>query len=185
MNPVNSVTTVTYQVRSNRNWFLLLGVISILLGLVAIIFPFFAALTIELMIGWILVISGVLGILHAWRTNRWHGFHLSPVSSLFALAIGLLLVIFPGSGIISLALLVALFFIASGIMRIAAAWRLKPMDRWIWLLFSGVTALILALLILLLWPEAAGWVVGILLGIDLLFSGAILVLLWLTARREV
>ena len=178
-----TATTLTWEARANHNWFMGLGIGSTLLGLAAIIFPFTAALTIELLIGWLLVLSGVFGLVHAWRTNRWHGFHFSLISSLVALAIGLLLVLFPRSGILSLALLVSLFFLATGIMRIMTAWRLRPLDRWLWLLFSGIVALVLALLILLMWPEAAGWVIGVLLGIDLLFSGITLILISLAARQ--
>ncbi len=123
--------------------------------------------------------------MHALRARHWRGHRLSLAASLFALGIGAVLVMFPQSGILSLALLVAVFFIASGVLRILLAWRLKPMDHWLWLLFSGALGLLMALLILLLWPEAAGWVIGILLGIDLLFSGVTLILLALTGRRRV
>ncbi len=178
-----TVTRVTGGVSANRSWFLGLGITSMVLGLAAIVFPFVAALTVELLIGWILVLSGIFGLIHAWRATRWRGFHFSLISSLIALGIGILLVLFPRSGILSLALLVSFFFIVTGIMRIMTAWRLRPLDRWLWLLLSGVVALVLALLILMLWPEAAGWVIGILLGIDLLFSGLTLILLWAAARR--
>lgn len=179
-----AVTGMSGEVSANRPWFLGLGSISMLLGLAAIIFPFTAALTVELLIGWILLLTGVFGLIHAWRINAWHGFRFSLASSLVALALGLVLVLFPRSGIVSLALLVALFFIASGILRIMMAWRLKPLDRWLWLLLSGVAALLMAFFMLMLWPEAAGWVIGILLGVDLLFSGLTLVLIAIAAPRQ-
>lgn len=177
-----SITTVSTEFSGNRNWFLGLGIISALLGIAAIVFPLVAALAIELLIGWILVLSGIFGLIHGWRAGRWRGFHFSLVSSLFALGIGLLLLLFPRSGILSLALLVSFFFIVTGIMRIMTAWRLRPLKGWPWLLVSGIIPLVLALFILMLWPEAAGWVIGILLGIDLLFSGITLMLLATAAR---
>ncbi|MAL94474.1 MAG: hypothetical protein CME40_05285 [Haliea sp.] len=177
-----TVSAVSTEFSASRNWFLALGVISTLLGAAAIVFPLVAALTIELLIGWILVISGISGLIHAWRAGRWHGFHFSLVSSLFALGLGMLLLLFPRSGILSLALLVAFFFIITGIMRIMTAWRLRALKGWTWLLVSGIMPLVLAVLILMLWPEAAGWVIGVLLGIDLLFSGITLILLSTATR---
>ncbi len=178
-------TTVTREATFSRHWFMALGIISALLGLAALVSPLVAAMTLELLIGWILVISGVLGVVHGLRARRWRGYRLSMAPSLFALGIGAVLVLFPRSGILSLALLMAVFFLVSGVFRILLAWHLKPLDRWLWLLSSGILGLVMALLILLLWPEAAGWVIGILLGIDLLFSGVTLILIALTARQRI
>lgn len=178
-----AVTGASVYVGANRHWFLGLGATSTLLGLAAIIFPFTAALTIELLVGWILLLTGVFGLIHAWRSSQWQGVRFSIVSSSVALVIGMLLVLFPRAGILSLALLVSLFFIISGIMRVMTAWRLKPLDRWQWLLLSGAAALVMGVLILMLWPQAAGWVIGILLGIDLLFSGLTLILIWVASER--
>ena len=175
-------TTVIYGARFHRNWFLALGIISLLLGIAAIAFPLIAALAVELLIGWILVISGISGFIHALRTSRWRGFHLSLLSSLVAFLIGLLLVLLPRSGILSLALLAALFFMVNGILRTVLAIRLRPLDQWPWLLLSGILSILMSLLVLLLWPEAAGWVIGILLGIDLIFSGATLILMALVPQ---
>lgn len=184
MSDEREITLISGQGVANRNWFLGFGIVSVLLGIAAIIFPFVAALAIEQIIGWILVISGLVGVAHGFQGKHLRTQSLSVISSVFALGIGVMLVVFPGLGILSLSVLVALFFIASGISRIAMAWRLRPLDRWLWLMLSGLLSLLFALLLLVLGPGPATWVIGILLGFDLLASGMILILLALTARRE-
>ena len=184
MSDDREITVISWQGVANRNWFLGFGIVSVMLGVAAIIFPFVAALAIEQIIGWILVISGLVGVAHGFQGKHLRTQSLSVISSIFALGIGVMLVVFPGVGILSLAVLVALFFIASGISRIAMAWRLRPLDRWLWLMLSGLLSLLFALLLLALGPGPATWVIGILLGFDLLASGIILILLALTARKE-
>lgn len=174
----------TTEVKENHTWFMVLGVVMVLLGIAAIVFPSVATLAVELFIGWILVFSGVAGIVNAFHVSKWAGFLFSMFGALLALGVGIILLLFPLSGILSLTLLVAAFLIASGLLRIFLAFRLRPLDHWGWHLFGGMLALVLAGLILSQLPEAAAWIIGLLIGVDLIFSGWTLIMLAASARRS-
>jgi uncharacterized membrane protein HdeD (DUF308 family) len=159
------------RVRQQRGTILAIGIFTILAGVAAIIVPRLATLAVELMIGVILVISGILQGMYAWqiRTHRewlWKG-----LGALLACAVGLWLLVFPLQGVLTLTLLVGLFFLLNGGMTIMLALHMRSWSGWGWILTSGLVSLLLGFLVFLLWPEGAGWVLGILIGIDLIMSG--------------
>jgi uncharacterized membrane protein HdeD (DUF308 family) len=125
---------VTREAREHRNWFLALGLVLITLGIAAIAFPFAATLTVEVLIGWILVINGAAGMVHAYRASKWKGFLMSLLTALLSLGVGIILLLHPFTGILSLTLLIAAFFVVSGLFRILLALRVRPLDRWGWIL---------------------------------------------------
>jgi uncharacterized membrane protein HdeD (DUF308 family) len=178
-----SYVAVTPEVKEQHIWFLILGIALVALGGAAIAFPFIATLAMELLLGWILVLGGVVEIIQAFRTAKWKGFLFTLLGGLLTLGVGIILLIYPLTGILSLTLLIAAFFIVSGALRSVLAFKLRPLDQWGWLLFSGIVALVLGVLILAQWPEVAGWVVGVLVGIDLIFAGWTSIMLALAARR--
>lgn len=162
---------VSAAARETRAWFLTLGIVLVALGLAAIIFPLAATFAIDLLIGAILVLSGAVQTLHAFRAAKWKGFFLSLLGGVLALTVGAIMLAYPFTGILSLNLLTAAFLTATGILRMLLAVQLRPADNWAWLLGSGLVALMFAAVILPLWPQGATWVFGLLLGVDLLFAG--------------
>jgi len=171
------------EVREHWQGFLALGIVLILLGVAAIFFPFVATLATELTIAWILVFSGIAQGLHAFRLRHRIGFWPSLLSGLLTLTIGLLLLVFPMSGILSITLFVAALFLVNGAFRIAQAIQLRPLAHWGWLLAGGILSMLLGVLVLAQWPAAALWLLGLLVGIDLMFSGWMLLWLALMAYR--
>ena len=176
---------VTTEIKEHHTRFLILGIVMLIAGTAAIIFPFFASLAVELLIGWVLLFSGIAGIVHAFSTRKWNGFVLSLLIALLSLGVGIVLLIYPLTGLLSLTLLITAFFLAGGIIRIVLALKLRPFDHWGWLLFGGILDLILATLIITQWPEAAALIVGLLVGIDLIFTGWIMLLLASATHRLV
>lgn len=173
---------VSGDTRQNRGWILFFGIVLVALGLAAIAFPFVATVTVELLVGWILLISGGLGLVNALRTPKWRGFTFSLLGAALSLAIGLLLLAYPLTGVLSLTLVMAAFFAAGGTLRVMLALKLRPLDHWGWLLASGVLALALAALILVQWPLASARVIGLLVGVDLAAAGVVLIMLARTVR---
>lgn len=164
--------------RSNRNLLLIEGIVFIAFGLLAIAAPMISTLATELFIGWLLLIGGLFQgyrTLKAWAA---HGFWTSLLSSILNIVLGILLVAFPIAGMISLTLLLTFFFILQGITQIAFAFQLKAVSGWVWLLLNGIIALILAFIIYAGWPQTAFWVIGTLLGINMLFFGIALFFLY-------
>lgn len=169
-------------VQPHWGWFLGLGIVLMVLGVVAMAAPVAATLAAELVFGWLLIISGVAHGVHAAQTRSWKGFIWQVLLGVLSLAVGVLLLLYPLQGVITLTLVLALYFIAEGIAKIIMAVQIRSMPNWGWLLTSGLLALVLGALIWLQLPGAAAWVIGFLVGIDLVFSGIALVMLALAWR---
>jgi uncharacterized membrane protein HdeD (DUF308 family) len=161
----------TIDVRRRRRWVIAGSALLTLLGLAAIVFPFMASLAIEQLIGWILVLSGVVGTFNALHSRAHHGFALALVGALLGLGVGVVLVLFPFSGILSLTLVIAAFLIAGGLLRIILAVQLRRVGRYWLTLASGALGLAFGLLIVAAFPEAATWLIGLLVGVDLIVAG--------------
>lgn len=168
-----------------RYWgyFLAAGVILISLGIVVLGAPFFTALAIETLLGWVLVIGGIVHGLHAFWTREWRGFILEFLSGLLYLVVGVLLLKYPLHGVLTLTLLLAAFFLVEGIFKVVLALQNRSTSGWVWLLFSGILALVLAGLIWMEWPVTGLWVIGVFVGIYLIFGGASMVAFALAARN--
>ena len=163
-------------------WFVGLGAVLVVLGIVVIASPIVATMAIELLVGWILVIGGVLQIVQALRARGWRGFLLHLVGGILYLLVGVLLLYDPLGGALALTLVLTAFLVVQGIVQIVIAVQIRPTRNWGWLLASGVITLLLGLLIWSGWPSSALWVIGLLVGIHLVVTGASLIMLGLAAR---
>jgi len=152
-------------------WLLALGIAMIALGAVAIAIPMAVTVAVELLLGWIFVIGGFVQGTHAFRSRGEKGAFLSLLGAALYLAVGILLLAFPLQCILTLTLLLALFFLMEGVFKMAAAWQVRSMHNWGWLFFSGVVAFALGVFIWLVWPTDAAWLLGLLVGVDLIFGG--------------
>ena len=159
------------DLHANWGWFLAFGIILIILGALAIGLPWVVGLSISILIGAILVGGGLVHMVHAFGSRSWKGFFLSLLIAILYLAIGLLMIFRPLVGAMSLTLLLGVYFTVDGVFKIALAFRHKPLPNWGWILFSGIVALILGVIIWTNWPMNTLWVIGLLVGIDLIFSG--------------
>jgi uncharacterized membrane protein HdeD (DUF308 family) len=158
---------------SYRTTFLIEGVLFMILGLLAIIFPGISTLGFELFLGWLFLFSGIIQTYRAYTMRHAPGLLGASLSALFSIVLGLLLLVYPLSGIISLTILLIAFFILEGIAKII--WGIQYHSRlpsWGWLIFSGVISLAMAFIIWSGWPTTALWVIGLLIGINMLFFGA-------------
>lgn len=165
-------------------WLLGLGILLSVLGLVLIAAPVLGTLAIDLLVGWFLIIGGIAQLVHAFMEKAWRGFLLELASGLLYLVVGGLLVFYPLAGAQALTIFLAAFLLVEGIVRIAMALRLRPAQGWGWLLFGGIAAVILALLIWMQWPASGLWVIGLLVGINLLFTGWSLTMMAIALRAH-
>src|SRR5581483_4204462 len=164
-------------------WFLALGIVLIVIGLAAIAFPRLSTIAAKIMLGWLLLIAGMMLILHAFSAQAWHGFPWNLLIGILYLVAGGYLAFFPLTGLLTLAILLVILFVAEGIFEIIMAFRVRPHEGWAWLLLSGITALAVGVLIALQLPSSADWALGLLVGINLVFSGWSYVFLALAGRR--
>ncbi|HUK01575.1 MAG TPA: DUF308 domain-containing protein [Steroidobacteraceae bacterium] len=172
-------------VREHSGLYLTEGIILVLLGILALIAPLAAALTAAVLFGWILLASGIVGLVMTLRARQGPGFTWSLLSAIVGIAAGLLLLLRPLAGAISLTVVLIGFLLAEGIVSIFLALdhRKSLSGRWGWLLVSGIVDLVLAVLLLVGLPGSSLWVLGLLIAINLIYGGIALIAIALHARR--
>jgi uncharacterized membrane protein HdeD (DUF308 family) len=184
----NKAFSVSPSRAFRQHWRLVLaeGIVLVLLGAAAILLPLIAGLVVALALGWLLFLAGLLGLVSSMITRHTPGFWWSLLSSAVALIAGALLFIFPISGMISLTLLLAIFLFADGIVTVMLALSHREWESrsWGWLLLNGVLDLGLAVVIFAFLPGVAAWVVGTIIGIDLIFGGISLTSMAAAARQQ-
>jgi uncharacterized membrane protein HdeD (DUF308 family) len=156
--------------RGNWLWFVILGILLIVLGFAVLGYPVVASVAVEMTIGVLLVIAGVGEAIGSFWVRQWSGFFLHLLSGVLSVVVGVLFLAKPGGGLVALTLLVASFFLVSGTFKIVAAVGYR-FAHWGWPLLSGIIDLVLGILILADWPASALWVLGLFLGINLIFRG--------------
>ncbi len=174
------------SVREHRGLFLFEGIVLLILGAGAILVPTLASLAATIFFGWLLIIGGGVGLVSTLAGRHAPGFGWAVVSAVAAIVAGAALVWWPIGGMFSLTLVLAAFLAVDGVVSIfyALEHRRHASQRWIWLLVNGGLDLIMAALILWWLPVSAVWVLGLILGIDLIFAGTSLIALALGARGQ-
>ncbi len=171
--------------RWSHSWSVGLSVVLIVLGLIAVILPEIGGLAIALYFGWLLLLSGVALLVFAWRTHAGGVMSLQVGLGAVYVLLGIFLIARPGAGLASLTLLLAGYLLLEGLLELTAAFRTQPAAGRTWLLIDGIVALVLAAMIVTSWPSSAAWVVGTLVGINLIFGGISRLMVTGAVRRHV
>ncbi|MGO9401126.1 MAG: HdeD family acid-resistance protein [Xanthobacteraceae bacterium] len=176
---------VARSIHEHWGLFLAEGIILVLLGLIAIVVPPIATLAFTIIIGWLFLVSGIVGLITTFWARGAPGFWWSLISAIIAIAAGVVLLMWPISGTISLTLVLIAFFVVEGIVSImyAIEHRRQLTGQWVWMLVSGIVDLILAGIIFAGLPGTAAWALGLLVGINMVFGGAALIAMALAARK--
>lgn len=171
----------------HKHWvlFLIEGIVLVVLGAAAIIVPSIASLAATIFFGWLLLIGGGVGLISTLLGRHAPGFGWALFSAVAAIVAGAALVWQPIAGMVSLTLVLAGFLTIDGLISIfyALEHRRHASQRWGWVLINGLLDLLLAALIIWWLPGSAAWVLGLILGIDLVFGGTSLVAMSLAARK--
>jgi uncharacterized membrane protein HdeD (DUF308 family) len=172
------------RLQSHWRLFLIEGIVLFVLGLLAIIVPPIATIAVEVLIGWLLLMSGIVGLIATLRTRGAPGFGWSLLSAVLGIVAGIVLLGWPLSGALSLTMILTVFLVLEGVVSILYALEHKRelSGRWGMMLFSGVVDLFLAGIIFAGLPGTAAWAIGVLVGINLVFGGAALIAMALHAR---
>jgi uncharacterized membrane protein HdeD (DUF308 family) len=158
------------KLRESWGWFLVVGIALAVLGVCCAAFDVIATLASVSIFGWLLLISGVFQLFHAFRAGTWSGFPLYLLSALFRGFTGFLLIRYPVMGAETLTVVLASFFIVAGLFRAIASAMVK-LPRWGWVVFSGVITALLGLILLAQMPISGIWFIGFAIGVDLIFDG--------------
>jgi uncharacterized membrane protein HdeD (DUF308 family) len=143
----------------------------VLAGVLALIFPVFASSGILALLGWLLIISAIAQIVSLLGSTQVPYFWLQIISVALEILVGYLLISNPAAGLMAVTFLMLVLFLIGGVTRVVFALMIRPMDDWIWILASGLVAIACALVLLGNLPEASTWLLGLLLGLELVAIG--------------
>jgi len=158
------------DIRHRWGWLLVLGLSMVILGTIALFLAPAATLGTVLVLGWLLVVSGVVEAIQAFRVRRWTGIFLHLIGGVLGILVGLLIVTHPVAGALVWTLLFASFFTVIGLFRLVAAIRLK-FPNWGWAAFDGAVTLLLGVMLWIDWPGSGLWFLGFAVGVSLLLRG--------------
>ena len=179
----NPIAEFAQGVKKNWGLILFMGVLFIIGGLSAISYPWLWTGGVVLMLGWVILVSGIFRFVDAFATMKQGGFIWKIMGSLFYILAGIFILKFPLTGAVTLTVTIGMFFIIEGISKTAFAAEIKPFKGWGWTMFDGALTIFFGILILTFLGDAALWLVGLLLGIKLLFAGWDLVYLGLALKN--
>jgi uncharacterized membrane protein HdeD (DUF308 family) len=166
----------------SSSWSLALGILLVIAGVVALLFPAMAAVAASLYIGWFALIAGAIAIAVAIRTRAEPELGWRLFMGVVYVALGLLLVANPVAGAVSLALFVGAMMAVLGVVEIMLALRIRPRRGWGWLLANGILSLVLAILIAIGWPLGSLVLIGYLVGFQIVTCGVARIAIALASR---
>jgi uncharacterized membrane protein HdeD (DUF308 family) len=182
---MNASTSLSPTANISHGWSIALSIFMILAGIIAIAIPPIAGLAVTVIVGWLLVISGVFHIIYAWHSRSRGALVWEIFLGLVYMAVGIFLLVHPVAGLASLTLALAAYLLAESVLEIILAIRIRSRRHrgWGWILFDGIITLILGLMIWLSWPHGSPWIIGTLIGISMLFSGTSRLMVSLSAKK--
>lgn len=161
-------------VREHSTWYLVQAVLMVATGVLALVFPVISSVAIVIVLGWLLIISGIFQGISLIGAAKVPHFWLQLVSVVLSVLIGILFLRNPEEGLLTLTLLLLVFFMVGGIAKITLALTIRPLPNWGWVLASGVIGILLAFYLWASLPLTAAWLLGVLFGIQLICEGAAL-----------
>ncbi|HXY11637.1 MAG TPA: DUF308 domain-containing protein [Terriglobales bacterium] len=166
-----SATSPATLVKESIGWSIALSVLMILAGILAIASPLAAGIAINILVAWLLVFSGGVHLVFAWYTRPAGGLLWELLLGVVYIFIGVYLLMHPLAGLATLTIALAIYLFIEAILEFVLGFSLRPLPGSGWLVFDGIVTLILAVMIWRTWPSSTGWVIGLLVGISMLFSG--------------
>jgi uncharacterized membrane protein HdeD (DUF308 family) len=168
----------------HRMLYLVQAILMVIGGVVAILFPVFASAAFVWFLGWILIASGIVQGLGLFSARHHPSFWLTLIPAVLAIVVGFLLIRNVAGGMLVISILLIVFFMVEGISKIVFALTIRPLANWFWVLASGVLAVVLAVILWGSMPVTAAWLIGLLLGINLITEGFALAALVWSAKKS-
>jgi uncharacterized membrane protein HdeD (DUF308 family) len=162
---------------------IVLGILTLLLGVLAITAPMISGMAVSMVVAFILIAAGICQTIFAFRAETFGGGILALLFGGFSIIAGGVMLARPLFGLASLTMVLVAYFLIDGVNQIAAAFRLRPTQGWGWMAFSGALAILLAILIWREWPLSGAWAIGVLVGIRLIMSGWAVIFLGTAVHR--
>ena len=167
----NNELEVKTEPTKQMNGGIWIGILLVVLGIAAILLPFFSTVVIETWIGLILASAGVSGIMYAIGTKTEDGFIWKLLLGGLYIATGVLLFVYPLTGVLTLTLLLGSFLLTEGVFETILAFKLKPQPNWVWVLANGVLTIGFGAIIWFQWPADSAWLIGTIVGASVISTG--------------
>jgi uncharacterized membrane protein HdeD (DUF308 family) len=181
---MSSTSDTNPNIQKSSNGNLWIGILLIVLGIGAVILPNFTTIVAETWIAIILASAGASKVFYAIQT-RSEGFIWKLLLGVLYIATGIMLFVYPLTGVLSLTLLLGSFFLTEGVFELFLAFKLRPRQNWGWVLADGIVTLILGGIVWSQWPSNAPWLIGILVGVSVLSTGISRVMLSLNPPKAI
>lgn len=166
-----NVSPETNTINKQANNSPLIGILLIVLGIIGLALPVFSTLVAETWVAFILISAGAAKVIYAFQTRDRGGFIWKLLLGVLYVATGIMLFVYPRTGILTLTLLLGSFFLTEGVFETILAFRLRPQQNWTWALVNGIVTLLFGAIVWFQWPFNAPWLIGTLVGASVLFSG--------------
>ncbi len=176
--------TSPQELKRCGGWSIVFGVALLVAGLLAIAAPLLTGVAVEILVGTLIIVAGIVQLGHAMNASQWSARLVAFIGGLLAVACGILLLAHPLAGLSFLTLLLAAYFFIDGFVEIAFSIKARPMPGSGWLLVGGIVTLLFGVLIWTRWPLSGAWAVGTLVGVSILFVGAGALNQGVAARRH-
>jgi uncharacterized membrane protein HdeD (DUF308 family) len=170
------------EVRKHSTWFLVLGIALIIIGMIAIGSAVEATIISVMFLGWLLIIGGGFEVIHGFSRRPWSGFFINLLGGVLYFVAGLVMVTNPARAAVTLTLLIAIILIIAGLFRLFVAFS-TPLHHRGWLILNGAISVLLGAMIWDAWPVSGLWVIGLFIGIDMVFDGWTEIMLAMSVRR--
>jgi uncharacterized membrane protein HdeD (DUF308 family) len=170
-------------VRKASGWSIVWGVFLILFGMLAIGSPFLAAVAVNAVIAWLIVLAGVVHVVLAFHAHGAGSMIWKLLVGIAYLCFGAYLIMHPVLAVASLTLVLASLFLIEGILEVVLFFKMRPLKGSSWMLVDGIITLLLGLLIYMQWPSSSLWAIGTLVGVSMIVSGIARVAMSLAVRR--
>ena len=159
-------------IRKRSLLFLIQGGVMVVAGVLALLYPLIASTGFVIVLGWLLIFSGIVQAASLIGATQVPYFWLQLVTVALEVIVGFLLVSNPQAGVVAVTFLMLVLFLVGGMARVVFSLMIRPMPDWVWMLVGGVVSILCAAVLIASLPEAAGWLLGLLLGIHLIAAGA-------------
>jgi uncharacterized membrane protein HdeD (DUF308 family) len=171
--------------RAKWGWIVALGIIFMIAGVIALGSVVMATVSAVLIVGIMMIMAGVAEIIAAFNVKDWGKFALWMLLGLLYVAAGVICIVDPLAAAVILTLMVGAALVVGGILRMVLAWNMREAGKpWGWVVVSGIISLLLGLMIIAQWPYSGVYVLGIFLGIDLIFIGSSWLAIGLALRQR-
>jgi uncharacterized membrane protein HdeD (DUF308 family) len=176
-------SSVSGIVRQASTWSIVWGVALIVFGMLAIGSPFVAAVAVNVVLAWLIVLAGVVHLILAFHAHGAGSLLWKLLVGLAYLAFGAYMIMHPVLGVASLTLVLASLFLVEGVLDIILFFKMRSIQGSSWVLIDGIVTLLLGLLIYMQWPSSSVWAIGTLVGVSMIISGVTRVMLSLAVRK--